>query len=44
MKHTVGWFDGWGGQGGEVRLGSRPVHEYTLTDDVSYIRPKKRVY
>ena len=44
MKHTVGWFDGWGGQGGEVRLDSRPVHEYTLTDDVSYIKPKKRVY
>ena len=44
MKHTVGWFDGWGGKGGEVRLDSRPVHEYTLTDDVEYIKPKKRVY
>jgi succinate dehydrogenase / fumarate reductase flavoprotein subunit len=44
MKHTVGWFDGWGGQGGEVKLDSRPVHEYTLTDDATYIKPKKRVY
>ena len=44
MKHTVGWFNGWGGNGGEVRLDYRPVHEYTLTDDVEYIKPKARVY
>ncbi len=44
MKHTVAWFDGWGGKGGGVKLDYRPVHEYTLTDDVSYIKPKKRVY
>jgi succinate dehydrogenase / fumarate reductase flavoprotein subunit len=44
MKHTASWFDGWGGQGGAVRLDYRPVHEYTLTDDVAYIEPKKRVY
>jgi len=44
MKHTVAWFDGWGGKGGGVRLDYRPVHEYTLTDDVQYIKPKKRVY
>ena len=44
MKHTAAWFDGWGGQGGNVRLDYRPVHEYTLTDDVDYIKPKKRVY
>ena len=44
MKHTVAWFDGWGGQGGEVKLDYRPVHEFTLTDDVEYIKPKKRVY
>jgi len=44
MKHTVGWFDGWGGKGGTVRLDYRPVHEFTLTDDVEYIKPKKRVY
>jgi succinate dehydrogenase / fumarate reductase flavoprotein subunit len=44
MKHTVAWFDGWGGQGGAVKIDYRPVHEYTLTDDVDYIKPKKRVY
>ncbi|MGH6787252.1 MAG: succinate dehydrogenase/fumarate reductase flavoprotein subunit, partial [Novosphingobium sp.] len=44
MKHTAAWFDGWGGKGGAVRLDYRPVHEYTLTDDVAYIEPKKRVY
>ncbi|HTU10239.1 MAG TPA: succinate dehydrogenase flavoprotein subunit [Allosphingosinicella sp.] len=44
MKHTIAWFDGWGGQGGAVRLDSRPVHEYTLTDEVAYIKPKARVY
>ncbi|MCC6926934.1 succinate dehydrogenase flavoprotein subunit [Novosphingobium sp.] len=44
MKHTAAWFDGWGGKGGKVRLDYRPVHEYTLTDDVDYIKPKKRVY
>ncbi len=44
MKHTVAWFDGWGGTGGSVRIDYRPVHEYTLTDDIGYIKPKKRVY
>jgi succinate dehydrogenase / fumarate reductase flavoprotein subunit len=27
-----------------VKIDYRPVHEYTLTDDVAYIEPKKRVY
>src|SRR5690606_22765538 len=44
MKHTASWFSGWGGKGGDARLDYRPVHEYTLTDDVEYIKPKKRVY
>ncbi len=44
MKHSLAWFGGWGGQGGAVRLAYRPVHEYTLTDDIEYIKPKKRVY
>jgi len=44
MKHTAAWFDGWGGKGGAVKIDYRPVHEYTLTDDVEYIQPKKRVY
>ena len=44
MKHTAAWFDGWGGKGGNIRIDYRPVHEFTLTDDVEYIKPKKRVY
>jgi succinate dehydrogenase / fumarate reductase flavoprotein subunit len=44
MKHTVTWFDGWGGQGGSVRIDYRPVHDYTLSDDIQYIKPKPRVY
>ena len=44
MKHTVAWFDGWGGKGGSVKIDYRPVHEYTLTDDIEYIKPKPRVY
>ena len=44
MKHTVAWFDGWGGNGGMGKLDYRPVHDYTLTDDAEYIKPKKRVY
>ena len=30
--------------GGAVKIDYRPVHEFTLTDDVEYIKPKKRVY
>ena len=44
MKHTVATFDGWGGKSGTVAIDYRPVHDYTLTDDVEYIKPKKRVY
>jgi len=44
MKHTAAWFDGWGGSGGQVRIDYRPVHEFTLTDDAEYIKPKARVY
>jgi succinate dehydrogenase / fumarate reductase flavoprotein subunit len=44
MKHTAAWFEGWGGKGGKVKIDYRPVHEFTLTDDVEYIKPKKRVY
>ena len=39
MKHTLAWFDG-----GEVKLDDRPVHEYTLSNDIAYIEPKARVY
>ncbi|MGN6155618.1 MAG: succinate dehydrogenase flavoprotein subunit [Sphingomicrobium sp.] len=44
MKHTVAWFNGWGGKGGEVKIDYRPVHDFTLTNDVEYIKPKARVY
>ncbi|WP_324749046.1 succinate dehydrogenase flavoprotein subunit [Sphingomonas sp. LY54] len=39
MKHTVAWFDR-----GTVSIDYRPVHEYTLTDEIDYIKPKARVY
>jgi succinate dehydrogenase / fumarate reductase, flavoprotein subunit len=41
LKHTLTWFDG---DGGAVRVGYRPVHTYTLTAEVEYIKPKPRVY
>ncbi len=44
MKHTISWFEGWGGQGGKVTLDYRPVHDYTLTDEAEYVKPKARVY
>ena len=44
MKHSVGWFDGWGGSAGAVRIDYRPVHEFTLSDEIDYIKPKARVY
>ncbi|MGH6784525.1 MAG: FAD-binding protein, partial [Sphingomicrobium sp.] len=46
MKHSIAWFDGWGGNWpkGGVKIDYRPVHDYTLTDDVEYIKPKARVY
>jgi succinate dehydrogenase / fumarate reductase flavoprotein subunit len=44
MKHTIAWLDGWDGKGGAVRIDYRPVHDFTLTDDIQYIKPKARVY
>jgi len=44
MKHTISTFDGWGGNGGTTAIDYRPVHDYTLTDEIEYIKPKKRVY
>jgi len=44
MKHTTATFTGWAGTGGATHIGYRPVHDYTLTDDIEYIKPKKRVY
>jgi succinate dehydrogenase / fumarate reductase flavoprotein subunit len=39
-KHTLSWVDG----DGRVTLDYRPVHMYTLTDDVEVVPPKARVY
>lgn len=39
MKHTLTWFED-----GKVKIDYRPVHTYTLTDEVKYIEPKARVY
>jgi succinate dehydrogenase / fumarate reductase flavoprotein subunit len=46
MKHTLAWFDAWGGNWpeGGVKIDYRPVHEFTLTEDIEYIKPKARVY
>jgi succinate dehydrogenase / fumarate reductase flavoprotein subunit len=41
MKHTLAWADD---HAKTVRLDYRPVHTYTLTNEVSYIQPKARVY
>ncbi len=40
MKHTLAWMD----TDGKVSIDYRPVHNYTLSDEVEYIPPKKRVY
>lgn len=39
LKHTLTWLDET-----EVKIDYRPVHLYTLTDEVQMIPPKKRVY
>ncbi|MEG3619358.1 succinate dehydrogenase flavoprotein subunit [Magnetovibrio sp. PR-2] len=41
MKHTVSWLDL---EQNKVKLDYRPVHTWTLTDEVEYIEPKARVY
>ncbi|MGL4394954.1 MAG: succinate dehydrogenase flavoprotein subunit [Hyphomicrobium sp.] len=41
MKHTLAWADG---SKATVKLDDRPVHTRTLTNEVSYIEPKARVY
>jgi succinate dehydrogenase / fumarate reductase flavoprotein subunit len=39
MRHTASWFSN-----GKATLDYRPVHAFTLTKDIQYIEPKKRVY
>ena len=41
MKHTLAWFDG---GSGKVNIDYRPVHTFTMTDEIAYIPPKARVY
>ncbi len=41
MKHTLSWFDD---ASGAVKIDYRPVHNYTMTNEISYIPPKARVY
>ena len=41
MKHTLIWFDP---ATGKTRIDYRPVHAFTLSNDVEYIPPKARVY
>ena len=40
LKHTLCWVD----EAGNTRIDYRPVHMYTLSDEVSVIPPKPRVY
>ncbi len=40
MKHTLAWLD----DDYKVTFDYRPVHMYTLTDEVEVFPPKKRVY
>ncbi|MEE9317952.1 MAG: succinate dehydrogenase flavoprotein subunit [Rhodospirillales bacterium] len=40
MKHTLAWI----APDGKVTLSYRPVHTWTLTDEVEYIEPKARIY
>lgn len=41
MKHTLAFVDF---DKRAVRLEDRPVHTYTLSNDIQYIEPRKRVY
>jgi succinate dehydrogenase / fumarate reductase flavoprotein subunit len=41
MKHTLAWLDL---ATQKVAIDYRPVHTYTMTNDVQYVEPKARVY
>jgi succinate dehydrogenase / fumarate reductase flavoprotein subunit len=41
MKHTLAWLDD---ATGKVKIDYRPVHDYTLTNEIAPIPPKARVY
>ncbi|MBY0422178.1 MAG: succinate dehydrogenase/fumarate reductase flavoprotein subunit, partial [Parvularculaceae bacterium] len=39
MKHTIAWY-----QNRRASIDYRPVHAYTMSKEIEYIAPKKRVY
>jgi succinate dehydrogenase / fumarate reductase, flavoprotein subunit len=41
MKHTLAWIDK---DKQTVTIDYRPVHAYTMSNDIAYIQPKARVY
>jgi len=41
MKHTLAWYDD---ETSTVKIDYRPVHDFTMSDAIDYIEPKKRVY
>ena len=41
MKHTLTWYDS---DTNKVKIDYRPVHDFTMSDEIEYIKPKKRVY
>jgi len=41
MKHSLAWLDP---VTAKVTIDYRPVHTYTMTNDIAYIEPKARVY
>jgi succinate dehydrogenase / fumarate reductase flavoprotein subunit len=41
MKHTLSWLDEGRHQ---VNIDYRPVHTYTMSNEIQYIEPKARVY
>jgi succinate dehydrogenase / fumarate reductase flavoprotein subunit len=41
MKHTLAWAND---ETKKISIDFRPVHTYTMTNEISYIEPKARVY
>jgi succinate dehydrogenase / fumarate reductase flavoprotein subunit len=41
MKHTLAWLDP---NAQQISIDYRPVHTYTMSNEIQYIEPKARVY
>ena len=41
MKHTLAWLDD---HSHKAAIDYRPVHTYTMSNEIQYIEPKARVY